>query len=213
MTLYWDKEFGGSPLVLYPGIYSLNLTNHEPWNDDASSYKVYFPPPPAVTLNGLDTAGNWGGSYREQGATAFDYEGNSLGVVTEGSVGSEIGGVYVITYTATDSRGISGSATRTVYTYESYLPYSNPTPTVDFNGQHAFGAGVVRLPETFTVSIDVLVDDGAPWKCLLDIGGTEHGNVMPFRLTVGDPGQWVVALGDGVTMTETRISGSWTYGS
>lgn len=68
-----------------------------------------------VTMNGSGTQQILlGGTYNEQGATATDEVGNSLSVTTTGAVDSNTIGTYQITYTATDSGGRVGSATRVV---------------------------------------------------------------------------------------------------
>ena len=68
-----------------------------------------------VTLNGeAEMSVLLGGTFTDPGATAQDDLGNSLAVTTTGTVNVNALGTYYLTYTATDSGGRVGSATRTV---------------------------------------------------------------------------------------------------
>ncbi len=74
--------------------------------------------PPVVILDGAATVTiNKGGAWNDPGAAAvdnFDGEISSSIVVTTGSVNVGVVGTYVLTYTATDAAGNSGSTNRTV---------------------------------------------------------------------------------------------------
>lgn len=70
---------------------------------------------PTVTLVGASTATiSLQGTYTEQGAKAEDDKDGALTPTTSGTVDVNMTGTYVITYTATDAAGNSGTATRTI---------------------------------------------------------------------------------------------------
>jgi hypothetical protein len=79
---------------------------------------------PIVTLNGsslvdLDTDD----TYTELGATANDHCDGDLPVIVGGdTVNTSLTGTYVVTYSATDSSGNTGTATRTVVVSQSAIP-------------------------------------------------------------------------------------------
>lgn len=71
--------------------------------------------PPVITLNGDDPAQVvWGSSYVDAGATGEDDVDGPVAVTTEGTVDTSILGSYTIDYSATDSAGNVGTASRTV---------------------------------------------------------------------------------------------------
>ncbi|MDR3546804.1 MAG: DUF5011 domain-containing protein [Candidatus Pacebacteria bacterium] len=72
---------------------------------------------PVVTLNGGAAMSiNQGDLFIDPGATAKDVSGNDISssIVVSGSVDSNTPGIYTLTYTATDSAGNKGSASRVV---------------------------------------------------------------------------------------------------
>ncbi|HEX8149554.1 MAG TPA: PxKF domain-containing protein [Pyrinomonadaceae bacterium] len=86
---------------------------------------------PAVTLNGANPLTVVVGSpFVDPGATANDSCGGPLPVSVSGSVNSGVVGTYVLTYSATDASGNTGSTTRTVnvvYNFTGFFsPVSNP---------------------------------------------------------------------------------------
>jgi beta-glucanase (GH16 family) len=72
--------------------------------------------PPAITLSGANPISvNWGASYSDAGATAFDTGDNAnVTVTTNNSVNTGVPGTYLVTYTATDSKSNTASTNRTV---------------------------------------------------------------------------------------------------
>lgn len=73
--------------------------------------------PPEITLIGLNPYPiTVGGVYNDQGAVAFDLEDGNItsDIITTGTVNTAVVGTYVITYTVTDSGGLSASTTRNV---------------------------------------------------------------------------------------------------
>lgn len=70
---------------------------------------------PVITLNGVTSDITVGGTYTELGATALDDIDGSFAATSSGTVDINTVGVYIITYTATDSSGnIATPVTRTV---------------------------------------------------------------------------------------------------
>ena len=78
---------------------------------------------PVVTLvgdaNATVTLGNF---YNDAGATATDAQEGNLPVVVSGHVDTSKVGTYTLTYTAIDSQGLTGTATRTVTVSENNAP-------------------------------------------------------------------------------------------
>jgi len=71
---------------------------------------------PVITINGAATINlTQGDTYTEAGATATDNSGEAISVVTSNSaVDTSAAGTYTVTYSATDSSGNQGTATRSV---------------------------------------------------------------------------------------------------
>lgn len=79
--------------------------------------------PPIVSLNGeAEVTILHGEQYVELGATASDDTDGNLEVVISGSVNSQILGVHIITYTATDKSGNSSSISRKVTVKDGTAP-------------------------------------------------------------------------------------------
>jgi hypothetical protein len=72
--------------------------------------------PPVFTLNGASLVSlNWGATYSDAGATAFDAGDNaSVAVTTNNPVNPSVPGSYLVIYTATDSKSNSATTNRTV---------------------------------------------------------------------------------------------------
>lgn len=72
--------------------------------------------PPVITILGPNPVSlPWGGSYSDSGATAFDAGDNAnVAVVPSNAVDPSVPGTYLVGYTATDSKGNSANANRTV---------------------------------------------------------------------------------------------------
>ena len=72
--------------------------------------------PPVFTLRGINpTSVNWGSTYTDEGATAFDAGDNtSVSVTTSSGVNTTIPGNYLVTYTATDSKANTATTSRAV---------------------------------------------------------------------------------------------------
>lgn len=89
---------------------------------------------PVVTLTGSPTINlNVGQTYTEQGASWTDAEDGSgtISSPTTGSVNTSVADTYTLTYTHTDSGGLSSTVTRTVNVIQGQYP--TPTGQVMFN--------------------------------------------------------------------------------
>lgn len=91
--------------------------------------------PPVITIIGGDQNLELGSTYQEKGATAVDNTDGNVDVTVSGAVNSNIIGVYVLTYSATDSAGNSSEATRIVTVSNNPISILSPSPgaTVDYN--------------------------------------------------------------------------------
>lgn len=70
---------------------------------------------PRITLNGSASVNLFvGDTYVEAGAVATDTEDGTIVPMTSGAVNTSVAGTYTVTYTATDSGGLSASVSRTV---------------------------------------------------------------------------------------------------
>ncbi|MEP0987358.1 LamG domain-containing protein [Ekhidna sp.] len=83
---------------------------------------------------------------------------------------------------------------------------------VAFSGSNTEIIGTSRLTSTFSFSADIKVDDSDQWRHLIELGAQEFNWYCPFRLEVGEEGQWYVAVGDGEDYIDAEVSGQWKYG-
>lgn len=101
-----------------PGVYvvTYNVSNSEGDAAPEVTCNVSVNGRPDVFINGAAVINmDLGDTYTEAGAIATDAEDTGLlTVTTTGSVDTSTAGVYDITYSATDSDGVTGSATRRV---------------------------------------------------------------------------------------------------
>ena len=79
---------------------------------------------PVVTLNGLSAVDvECSTSYNEEGATAVDHCDGTLSVTVGGdTVNTHLAGTYVVSYSATDSSGNTGTNSRTVTVRDTIAP-------------------------------------------------------------------------------------------
>lgn len=117
--------------------------------------------PPVVTLNGDPSPDlELQATFTDPGATAVDDEDGNLQVTVEGSVNKNLVGTYVLTYSATDNSGNTGSAQRVV-TYENALS-SDPFEGT-WNCVISQGATVV---DTYSEDLDIstTLNNGLEWS-------------------------------------------------
>ncbi len=142
---------------------------------------------PVITLNGghitLERAVD---TYVEQGATADSGET----VFISGNVNTDVVGTYAITYTATDSSGNIGTATRIVVVQDTILPVL----TLSSGGGSNFGT------ETKIVPADNQTNGIAP-----DVVAA-HGNIIVSVDLSTDVGLIYETTNNGLTWNETVIT-------
>jgi hypothetical protein len=83
---------------------------------------------------------------------------------------------------------------------------------IDFDGSKTLEVGKTVLSSTFSFSAEVKIEASDQWRHLIEIGAREHQWNCPFRLEVGDEGQWYIAMGDGNSYTDQNVYGNWKYG-
>ncbi|MFM8718271.1 MAG: beta strand repeat-containing protein, partial [Chthoniobacterales bacterium] len=131
--------------------------------------------------------------YSDAGATAFDVGDNaSKAVTTSGSVNTSTVGTYTLTYTATDSKGNIGTATRTVTVV---APASTP-PTV------ASSAASLITATTATLSGNVTAAGTAAVTARGFIYSTANTS-----MTIGAAGVIDVSAGSGTGAFSAEVSG------
>ena len=171
---------------------------------------------PTVTLVGASSETiSLQGTYTEQSATANDDKDGKLTPTITGTVNVNLTGIYVITYTATDAAGNSGTATRTITVvndaaiYEGTYDCSDPsfgagsdwvqtvTASSTTNNRVIFSKFAARTGNS-TITADV---DGA--LKLTVVGATVAGlgaNSCTFAYTA-----------DGVGVAITQTGGKYTF--
>ncbi|MFM8658301.1 MAG: putative Ig domain-containing protein, partial [Chthoniobacterales bacterium] len=131
--------------------------------------------------------------YSDAGATAFDVGDNaSKAVTTSGSVNTSTVGTYTLTYTATDSKGNIGTATRTVTVL---APASTP-PTVVSSAANAITATTATLSGNVTAAGTATV--------------TARGflySTANTSMTIGAAGVIDVSAGSGTGAFSAEVSG------
>lgn len=116
----------GSVNTSSPGSYTITYTATDDSGNTATATRtveVVDTTAPVVTLNGSTTVTvECRGSFSDPGATANDSCDGALSVTTTGSVNTNVPGVYTLTYSASDTAGNTGTATRTVNVVDSTPP-------------------------------------------------------------------------------------------
>lgn len=98
---------------------------------------------PVVTLNGANPLTVVVGSpFVDPGATANDSCGGPLAVSVSGSVNTAVVGSYVLTYSATDTSGNTGSTTRTVNVVYNFTGFFSPVSNQPFINEVKAGQGI-----------------------------------------------------------------------
>ena len=100
------------------GEYTLTYSASDTAGNSASETRVIIVEDtisPVVTVLGdLEVFINEGDSWSDPGATAIDTADGDVTIVVSGNVDDSSAGSYILTYTATDAAGNTGSATRSV---------------------------------------------------------------------------------------------------
>jgi hypothetical protein len=130
---------------------------------------------PVVTINGSATFYvQKGKTFSDPGATATDETDGTLTPSASGSVNTATVGTYIVTYTAKDEAGNSGTATRTVYVVDFAGSYT-VTETCDMTGT---GGG------TSTVTISASTNNGLIIANFALAGATVTATFTGTSLTV-----------------------------
>ncbi len=131
--------------------------------------------PPALTLNGAPSVNvPWGSSYVDAGATAFDQGDNmSVPVVTNNPVDTSVPGSYLVSYSAADSTGNSGSTSRTVVVAMANGGTNRGTDGLSDISRYAFGG----------TGTNALAQSLMPTSTMSNIGGTNHLVLTYFART------------------------------
>ena len=83
-------------------------------------------------------------------------------------------------------------------------------------GTHIYGE--YALPESFSFRAQLRIfpetdpRNSDKWRHVIELGAAEYEWNCPFRLEVGDEGEWYVAVGDGNNYNDLNVNGGWTYG-
>jgi hypothetical protein len=192
-----------------PGTYTVEYNVEDAWGNAANATRTVtvvaapvreVPPPnaptaPVITIIGSDPIilHLEGTPYTEQGAIAHcDVDGNiSANVVITGSVNTSAAGTYTVTYTITNSAGLSASATRTVRVLAP-TEQRSPRGRHGFSGQGRQGETVIhRGIETWT----------AGW---MDLTITEHANNTTITVMLVDTFSNQIVMTDTFTARGTK---------
>ena len=198
-----------------PGVYTLTYQSTDAAGNTASATRqvtVSDTNDPVVTITGANpTYVELGSGYTELGATATDGSaGPALAVTTSGSVDTNATGSYYITYTATDSTGRSGQASRQVVVRDTTAPVITlvGSETVQIDAGDAFtdpGATVYDLNSTSGVQVTGSVDASVPGTYTIQYNATDaSGNAaaeVQRTVIVAAASNPSVSLSGSATMT------------
>jgi len=98
------------------------------WKMDDENIDLSLPPPPSITLLGnATTTAEFGSTFTDPGATAQDsIDGNITSAIQiTGSVNTNVMGTTTLTYSVTNSHGLSATTTRAVVVACTHDCYSN----------------------------------------------------------------------------------------
>jgi DNA/RNA endonuclease G (NUC1) len=149
---------------------------------------------PNITVQGVNPIEiAQGSTYSDAGATAFDVGDNtSKTVTTSGTVNTSTPGTYTLSYTATDSKGNIGTATRTV----TVVAPASTSPTVVSSAASAVTA------TTATLSGNVTTAGTAP----VTARGFLHSTTNT-SMTIGADGVINTSAGSGTGTFSAEVSG------
>ena len=175
---------------------------------------------PVVTVTGVTADIFVGGTYHELGATVTDNVDTNLTAVITGSIDTTKVGEYTLTYTATDSAGNVGTATRTV---NVVLAPDTIKPVLTLNGEktitltqgtayhEAEAKAIDDRDGNLTVNISGSVDTTKVGEYTLTYTATDSaGNVGTATrvVKVVDHGAPVVKIITGIT-SDIEVGGTY----
>ncbi|OGI29826.1 MAG: hypothetical protein A2288_03645 [Candidatus Moranbacteria bacterium RIFOXYA12_FULL_44_15] len=141
------------------GVYQIKFAERDAADNRSTDFVVEVTvdnTAPVISLDGITSDIEVGGSYVELGATATDAIDGSFAATSSGSVNTSIVGTYIITYNATDAAGNHATPViRTVRVVDTTAPVVMIT----------IGTDTVEVHTSFT-------DAGATWTDAVDGSGT-----------------------------------------
>ncbi|MFH0804277.1 MAG: DUF5011 domain-containing protein [Candidatus Zambryskibacteria bacterium] len=148
--------------------------------------------PPAITLIGANPLNlTIGDTFTDPGATATDTEDGDLtsAIITSGTVDTAIVGSYEITYSVTDSGGLSASVTRTVVVSDVVVPPPPVESNISINASKIVCDSESDLPNWGLGGPDITVNTASEFitshpNCHLESGW----NFQWANNTATDPG-------------------------
>ena len=166
-----------------PGTYALTYTATDAAGNTANKIRtinIVDITAPVITLNGDNSVTqNEDTVYTEAGATAQDNLDGTIDVVISGALDSTTPGIYVLTYTATDSTGNAASLIRTINIVDITAPVitlngDNPfTQNEDAPYAEAGATAQDNLDGDIEVIISGNIDDTAPGTYALNYTATD----------------------------------------
>ncbi len=190
-----------------PGDYSVTWSATDNLGASGSATRIVHvvdTTPPAITLQGANPA--WvivGTTYQDAGATANDIVDGTLSTTTSGAVNTNTTGIYVLTYSATDTSGNTATPQNRTVHVVSLLDYALGLESASGNNLPQLATAGGKLTLTFTHNTAVsdvrLAIQGAnsvdgPW---IDLASSESG--APFsslvdNVTVSESGNGTVRV-------------------
>ena len=151
---------------------------------------------PVITLNGGTQTIALNGSYVEAGATASDLVDGTVTVTPNASsVNTAVAGTYTVTYTATDARNNTSTATRTVIVEAAPTVTHTITTTLTGNNGSVIPGALVNAVEGQNQSITITRNSG------YEISGlTIDGQVIAFAYPK-----------DGIVLQGLPLDGNYTH--
>lgn len=130
--------------------------------------------PPVLTVSGGSANVAWGASYSDPGASAFDVGDNAaVAVTTNNPINTSVPGIYLIHYTATDSRGNTATTNRPVTVSMANGGSDRGADGLSDLSRYAFGGtGPAALPPALR-----------PVNAATNLGGTNHLVLTYFART------------------------------
>jgi hypothetical protein len=145
---------------------------------------------PVVTITGGNQTISLQGTYTELGATATDDTDDALTASASGTVNTNQAGTYIITYSATDAAGNTGTATRTVIVRnDAYALAGNYAVVDDCSG--------VIFNYTQTITVSSTVNNRIEFNRFADYANNTSIYAMVTGSTINLPSQTAVSIGTG----------------
>ena len=161
---------------------------------------------PVVTLNGQSTmTSSLNSTFTDPGATAQDDNDGTIAssaITVSGTVNKDLAGDYVLTYTATDAAGNSGTATRTVTVKNDADAYAG-----NYNVTEVCGTGG-STPYSQTITTSTTVNNRVHFNKFGDYLNNSgiYGDIVGTTMTI--PSQNATNVGTPPNNGNRTFSGS-----